>query len=85
MTRSTMITSNSSLEDQGKRLGDALSAAASLDQGLHHADPVQMTGRKISPAPYRRPRGSLPPPDPASLPPFPSLKQNKEIWKPLAY
>jgi hypothetical protein len=23
--------------------------------------------------------------DHASLPPFPSLKQNKEIWKPLAY
>src|SRR3954466_471432 len=44
-TRSTIMTSNSPLEDWGKLLGDVPSATAILDRFLHHAEMIQITGR----------------------------------------
>jgi DNA replication protein DnaC len=43
--RSTMMASNRPLEDWGKLVGDVSSAMAILDRFLHHAEPIQITGR----------------------------------------
>ena len=43
--RSTMMTSNRTLEDWGKLIGDVPSATAILDRFLHNADVIAITGR----------------------------------------
>jgi hypothetical protein len=40
-----MMTSNRSLEDWGKLIGDVPSATAILDRCLHHAEIIAITGR----------------------------------------
>ncbi len=43
--RSTIMTSNRSIEEWGKRVGDTPAAGAILDRFLHHAEVVPMQGR----------------------------------------
>lgn len=43
--RSTMMTSNRTLEDWGKLIGDIPSAPAILDRFLNRAEMIQITGR----------------------------------------
>jgi len=43
--RYTLMTSNRSIEEWGKLIGDVPAATAILDRFLHHAEIIQITGK----------------------------------------
>jgi DNA replication protein DnaC len=58
--RSTLMTSNRPMEDWGKLLNDVPTATAILDRFLHHAQIIQITGRRYRLRQPRRPTWGLP-------------------------
>lgn len=62
-SRSTIMTSNRSLEAWGKLLSDVPTTGAILDRFLHHARVIAITGRsyRVKDAPVVKPEGKKQP------------------------